>query len=194
MKRLVLILLLLATTASAQTVVTQVGAIYATGSKLLQRVYIPSVSNAEIAQQFIATGESLMIVPITTWRTGGEIAVQAAIGTPTFSGRSVVIDKANVVTDAIVADPALYTDPRGIVTAHDFAGVGDTWTGSVFTRRYLEINPHAPNVLSSIVGVSVQDIRTAHVVTPGDILLASPVSGVGTAVSAAQFLKWKSLP
>jgi hypothetical protein len=194
MKRLVLILLLFATAASAQTVVTQVGAIYATGSKLLQRIYIPSASNAEIAQQFVATGESLLIVPITTFRTGGVAAVQAAVGTPTFSGRSVVIDQTNTVTATIIADPALYSDPRGVVTPHDLAQVGDTWTGTKFVRRYVEINPHAPNATSAIVTVSIQSIANPTPVTPGDIMMQSNTLNVGMAIPAALFLKLQGFP
>ena len=71
--------------------ITSVGAIYATASKLLQRVYIPHANDSEINQQHVGAGETLTTVPLATYRQGGPGAVQALIGTPTFSGRCVVV-------------------------------------------------------------------------------------------------------
>jgi hypothetical protein len=173
--------------------VTQVGAIYATGSKLLQRVYIPHADDSEIAQQHVGASETLLNVPIATYRTGGSAAVQALIGTPTFSGRCAVVDKnTNLVVDLLVADPAIYTDVRGPVVAHDHAMHGDTWTGIVFTRRYVEINPQAPSALTAIVAVSVQNIDTAAPATSGNILMVSTTLNIGSAISPSLLTKLKA--
>jgi hypothetical protein len=178
--------------------VTQVGAIYATVSKLLQRVYIPHANNSEIAQQFIAAGETLLNVPIATYQTGGQAAVQALIGAPSFSGRCAIVDKTtSFVLDVIVADPVLYADPNGNhVIPHDHVMPTDLWTGtgSQFTRRYVEINPHAPTALTAIVAVSVQSIDNPVPGTPGNIMMASATLNVGNAITIAQFLKFASFP
>ncbi len=173
--------------------VTNVGAIYATQSKLLQRVYVPHADDSEIAQQHVAAGETLLNVPIATYLTGGQSAVQAAIGVPTFSGRCAVVDGTNTVVDAITADPVLYVDPRGTVVANDFAILGDTWNGSVFIRRYVEINPKAPTALTAIVAVSLVPVGTVPTpITAGNIMMASTTLNVGGILPAATFLNVKS--
>jgi hypothetical protein len=134
--------------------VTQVGVIFATVSRLLQRVYIPSIDDSEIAQQFMAAGESLLRVPLTTYQAGGVAAMQASVGTPTFSGRCVVIDGTNKVIDAIIADPVLYTDPRGQVIPHDHAMIGDAWNGTQFTRLFIELD----HTTGLVVKAAVQPI------------------------------------
>jgi hypothetical protein len=65
---------------------TQVGAIYATQTKLLQRIYIPHGDDSEIAQQHVHPMESLLLVPITVYEKGGVAAVQAAVGKSTTDG------------------------------------------------------------------------------------------------------------
>ncbi len=175
--------------------VTKVGAIFATSSKLLQRVYIPDADDSEIAQQFVGAGETLLNVPVATYRTGGPVAVQAVIGVPTFSGWcAVVAPDTHLVVAVIIADPALYTDTRGSVIAHDHVRVGDAWTGAVFTRRYVEINPHAPTALTAVVAVSFQDITNPTPITPGNIMMASDTLNVGSAIAPSQFLKFKAFP
>ncbi len=173
--------------------ITQVGAIYATGSKLLQRVYIPHADDSEIAQQPVGVGEALLNVPIATYQTGGPGAVQGVIGIPNFSGRCVVVDpNSNLVIDVVVADPALYTDPRGSVVTSDQAIVGDVWDGTQFTRRYVEVNPKAPTALSAIVAVAVWPLGTTPVpITLGNIMIASTTMNVGGALPAATFLDVK---
>ena len=57
------------------TTVRHVGAIYATGSKLLQRIYVPDYDDGEIAQQYVGPGELLMLVPIETFRSGNHTAI-----------------------------------------------------------------------------------------------------------------------
>lgn len=141
----------------ARAGVSSVGAIYATASKLLQRIYIPSVSDAEIAQQFVAAGETLLNVPLATYQQGGIAAVQALVGTPTFSGRCAVVDGTNKVIDHIIADPLLYTDPRGQVIPHDHTIIGDAWNGSAFTRLFVELD----HTTGLVVKSAVQPINTA---------------------------------
>jgi hypothetical protein len=176
--------------------VTQVGAFYATGSKLLQRIYIPDHADSEIDQQFIAAGETLLKVPIATYQTGGHPAVQALIGAPTFSGRCALVHKTtSLVLDVIVADPVLYADPNGHhVIPHNQAMAADLWTGtgSQFTRRYVEINPLAPTALTAIVAVSIQNIDTAAPATPGNILMASDTLNVGSALAPSLLSKLKT--
>jgi hypothetical protein len=138
--------------------VTHVGAIYATVSKLLQRVYIPHADDSEIAQQYVAVGESVVNIPIATYQQGGAVAVQSLIGAPSFSGRCAIVSGASLtgtVLDIVTADPALYTDLQGRVIASDSAMVGDTYTGLVFTRPYLELDHTTGNV----VGLSTQNIQ-----------------------------------
>jgi hypothetical protein len=175
--------------------VTQVGAIYATGSLLLQRIYIPDSNDSEIDQQHVGVGETLVKVPIATLHSGGHPAVQSAIGTPTFSGRCAVVDQnSNLVVDLIIADPVLYSDPRGPVIAHDHVAHGDLWTGvgANFTRRYVEINPNAAIALAAIVAVSVQNIDTAAPTTAGNVLMNSPTLNVGSLLPAQLFAKLKA--
>jgi hypothetical protein len=176
--------------------VTQVGAFFATASKLLQRVYIPSHNDSEITQQPLAAGETLMNVPLATYQTGGAAAVQALIGAPTFSGRCAIADKnTNLVVGIIIADPSLYTDPNGqIIIADDHAMLGDLWTGTQFTRRYVEINPHAATALASIVAVSTQAIGNPTPVTTGNIMMASATLNVGNAIAPSLFTKLSALP
>jgi hypothetical protein len=137
--------------------VTQHGAIFATGSKLLQRIYIPSFNDAEIDQQFVGPGESLLKIRSNVYTNGGVPAVQAAVGTPTFSGRCAVVDVTTKVIDHITADPILYTDPRGQLIPSDVSNVGDTWDGLQFTRSYLELD----HITGKVAGTSVQPIATA---------------------------------
>jgi len=164
-------------------------------SKLLQRVYIPGADDSEIAQQHVGAGETMLSVPVATYQTGGAPAVQAVIGAPTFSGRCAVVDKnSNLVVSAIIADPALYSDPGGnLVMAHDLATTGDTWTGSQFMRRYVEVNPKAPTALTAIVAVSTVPVGvTPTPVTAGNIMIASPTMNVGSVLPAAMFVNLKS--
>jgi hypothetical protein len=150
--------------------VTSVGAIYATVSLLLQRVYIPSADDSEISAQHIGAGETLALVPIATWQSGGPQAVQAAIGIPTFSGRCALV-AAGTVVDHIIADPAFYSDPSGrLVIAHDTTCVGDTWTGTIFTRSFAEFVP----ATGIVVVISTQNIDTAVPQTPGNLLSSLP--------------------
>jgi hypothetical protein len=136
---------------------SHVGAIYATQSLLLQRIYVPTNSDSEIAQQYVAPGESIISVPLATFQQGGAAAIQALIGIPTFSGRCAVVNSSNVVIDHVIADPALYTDPRGQVIPSDQSMVGDTWNGTVFTRPYIELD----HTTGLVVAISVQPILTA---------------------------------
>jgi hypothetical protein len=94
--------------------VTHIGAIYATKSKLLQRVYIPHDDDSEIEQQHRHPGETLLRVPIETYRNGGAPAVQALIGTPAHNGLCQVIHKGTgQILDRIIADPDIYRHPDG---------------------------------------------------------------------------------
>jgi hypothetical protein len=174
--------------------VTQVGAIYATVSKLLQRVYIPHADDSEIDQQHVGASESLLKVPIATYKTGGPPAVQAAVGTPTFSGACAVVDNTNTVISTIIADPTIYADPGGnTVMASDLAQVGDTWNGTQFMRRYVEVNPKAPTALTAIVAVSIWPVdQIPTPVTPGNIMIASTTMNVGGILPAATFLNVKA--
>jgi hypothetical protein len=94
--------------------ITQVGAIYATRSKLLQRIYIPHADDSEIAQQHVGPGESLLTLPLGTFEAGGPPAVQRTIGTPAHNGHCKVIHKSTgKVVERIIADPELYKHPDG---------------------------------------------------------------------------------
>jgi hypothetical protein len=154
--------------------VTSVGAIFATNSKLLQRIYMPSSDDSEIAQQHVGPGETLLTVPISTYAQGGISAVQGAVGIPTFSGRCAVVDgKTNKVIDAIIADPAVYSDPRGQVIPHDLAMVGDSWTGSTFTRIYAQVDQTTGNIIS--MGPQPINSTAASV---GSVLVVAPVGAI----------------
>jgi hypothetical protein len=65
---------------------TSVGAIYATQTKLLQRVYIPHGDDREIAEQHVHPMESVLLVPLAVYRDGGAQAVQDLIGKPSTDG------------------------------------------------------------------------------------------------------------
>jgi hypothetical protein len=134
--------------------ITSIGAIFATNSKLLQRIYIPHADDSEISQQPVASGETLIAVPLATFQSGSVPAVQAAIGAPTFSGRCAIVDATNKVIDHLTADPALYTDPRGQVIHHDHTNIGDTWDGTKFNRAYIELD----HTTGLVVGTSIQPI------------------------------------
>lgn len=118
--------------------VTSIGVIFAGQSKLVQRIFIPSGDDSEIAQFVAGPGERKTTMALSVYQNGGVDAVQAAIGAPTFSGRCAVVDATNIVIDLIIADPALYNDARGQVIAHDTAMHGDTWTGTTFTRPFIQ--------------------------------------------------------
>ena len=119
---------------------TSIGVIFAGQSKLVQRIYIPSLDDSEIAQQFVGPGEQLTTMALSVYQIGGADAVQVAIGAPTFSGRCAVVNPQNIVVDVIIADPALYADSRGTVIPHDAAKNGDIWDGTNFSRSYTEFN------------------------------------------------------
>jgi hypothetical protein len=138
---------------------TSVAAIYATGSLLLQRIYIPSGDDNEINLQHVGAGETLVRMPLSTYQTGGPVGVQAAIGIPSFSGRCAVVDgTTNTVTEHIIADPAIYSDLQGrAVVASDITIIGDFWTGTQFTRAYLELDA----TTGLVVALSTQPIATA---------------------------------
>src|SRR6266853_6248533 len=111
--------------------VTSVGAIYATQSKLLQRIYIPSSDDLEIQNQHLGVGETLQLIPIAIYQQGGESAVQAAVGIPEISGRCAVVNGANTCAAIIIADPAIYADPNGgLVVSSDQVAIGDSWDGT----------------------------------------------------------------
>ena len=99
--------------------VTQVGAIYGTVSKLLQRVYVPHADDSEIARQHVEPTETLLHVPLEVYRSGGQHAVQQMIGTPTHDGHCEVIHKDTgevidrIIWDHTIWDPALYKHPEG---------------------------------------------------------------------------------
>ena len=94
--------------------VSYVGAIYATKSLLLQRVYIPGSHDAEIKLQHVGAGESIVWVPLSVYQKGGEAAVQARIGTPTHNGICAVIHKdTGKHIDTIIADPDIFRHPDG---------------------------------------------------------------------------------
>jgi hypothetical protein len=143
-----------------------VGAIYATVSKLLQRIYIPHADDSEIVQQPIRSGETLLYIPIATFQSGGAQAIQAIIGIPTFSGRCAVVDGTNTVIALIIADPAINIDPRGQSIAHDLANMGDTWNGTHFTRLLAE----ASFATGKIISISPQNIDAMTVATTGNYL------------------------
>src|SRR5215472_4451812 len=93
--------------------VTKVGAVYATRSKLLQRIYIPD-DDTEIARQHVHTGETQIFIDIEVYRAGGPAAVQAIIGTPAHDGTCRVLHKeTSEIIDRIVADPDIYKHPDG---------------------------------------------------------------------------------
>jgi len=168
--------------------VTSVGAIYATQSKLLQRIYVPHASDAEIDQQYVGPGESMVYVPANLYLQGGQDAVQTFVGAPTFSGRCAVVDKStNVVIDHIIADPAIYTHPNGHrVIPHDRTVTGDTWNGNNFIRKFAEISL----LTNQYTNISMQNIDTAAPSTKGNILLSNPpnnaVIGLTSILSAAK--------
>jgi len=155
---------------------TSVGAFYATVSKLLQRVFIPSVDDSEIVAQPIAGGETLGIYPLATFQAGGPAAIQALIGAPTFSGRCVVVDGTNTVIDSVIADPVLYSDPRGACIASDRATNGDKWTGSYFTRLFAEYDSSR-----NIVAVGPYKVDNPIAVNAGNKLIVVPVGGAAWA-------------
>lgn len=196
MRLIVFALLLVSFAARAEVLgdIHWVGAIYAIHSKLVQRIYVPSGKDSEIDEQFIGGGEALLKVPIETYRTGGPAAVQAVVGTPTFSGRSAVVHKdTRVVLDVIIADPGLYADPDGhSIIPHDKAMIGDVWDGAAFTRRYVEINPKAANRNVAIVAVRTMAIDNPTPVTTGNVLMISPTMNVGSPITQQLYLKLKA--
>jgi len=127
------------------------------------------MDDSEIGRQFVGNGETLVSVPMATYQAGSVPAVQAAIGKPTFSGRCVVINNASTVIDAIIADPAVYSDPRGQVIPSDLAKVGDVWNGNNFTRLYAQVSSTTGNIVST----SLQPIDSAAA-TVGNILIVAP--------------------
>jgi hypothetical protein len=158
--------------------ITSVGAIFSTQSKLLQRIYIPSLEDSEISAQFVGNGETMTLIPISIHQLGGSAGVQAAIGAPTFSGRCAVVDGTNTVIDLIVADPAIYADPRGTTIAHDSAQIGDSWDGIKFSRRYAEYDP----ATMIVVAVGPQPIDNPVPTIPTDKLVVSRTLQIGQKV------------
>lgn len=51
--------------------VTSVGAIYLTATGELQRVFVPSFDDAEIAKQYVAPNETLVLLPVDDLKSGG---------------------------------------------------------------------------------------------------------------------------
>jgi hypothetical protein len=122
--------------------VLHVGAIYATKSLLLQRVYIPDHDVGEIFRQHVGPGESLMLVPINIYRIGGALAVQATIGVPAHSGRCAVVhSQTGEVVDMIIACPDVCQQLNGhSVIQTDIAVQGDMWDGKDFTRMHAHVD------------------------------------------------------
>jgi hypothetical protein len=116
--------------------VKHAGAIYATKSKLLLRIYVPDESDDEINRQHVGPGETLVRVPIEVFRSGDHRVVQAHIGEPAHSGVCAVVHKdTGRVIDRIVADPDLYRHPDGHhVIQSDEAEHDDRWDGQRFLR------------------------------------------------------------
>jgi hypothetical protein len=108
--------------------VMMVGAIHATKSLLLQRVYIPSFSDDEIDAQWVGPGETLLRLPLDGYVHGGAAYAQAMIGPAAITGRCAVIDANNVVVDLLMADPDIYCHPSGQrVVSSDDLNIGDVW-------------------------------------------------------------------
>ena len=155
--------------------VTLVAAFYATGSLLLQRIYIPHNDDAEIRSQPIGAGESMQTFPTSLYRQQGPAGIQAAIGTPTFSGRCAVVDAGNAVIDIILADPALFTDPRGQLIASDNCLLGDLWNGTNFGRIIGEVD----HVSGNYVSVGRRNINNlVPLQDPKNFLLSNPANAV----------------
>src|ERR1700744_6614666 len=110
---------------------TKVGAFFAAKSLLLLRIYVPDNDDSEIATQQVGIGESVSLMPIDVFRSGGPKAVQEFIGRPSHSGVCAVVHKhTHVVIDRIIAEPELYRHPQGHpVIQHDDAAYGDLWDG-----------------------------------------------------------------
>ena len=142
--------------------ITSVAAIYATNSKLLQRIVVPDNDDAELDQYPPGPGESLLLVPIENYRVTGAVGAQEVIGPPTFSGVCAVVDKdTNLVIDRIIADPELYASPDGhAVIPSDAAMHGDIWDGTQFSRQFAEVD--------QITGMVV-DVYTVPIDTPPPI-------------------------
>lgn len=151
---------------------TLVGAIFATKSKLLQSIYIPDKDDGEIDLVKINPGETLIKLPIAIFQDGGPVAVQEAVGQPTFSGRCAVVHKKdNAVIDVIIADPDVYHHPDGHhVIPHDNAIHGDKWDGKKFNRKYAELDYKS----GKCIGIAYQPIDAFRVTEPGNYLSASP--------------------
>jgi hypothetical protein len=111
-----------------------VGAVYATRSKLLLRVYIPDHWLDDINDHPIAQGETLMRVPYDLHFHGGAKFLQSIIGIAAHSGRCALVHKdTKKVINVIVADPDLYHHPDGHLTIQDdYANIGHIWDGNKF--------------------------------------------------------------
>jgi hypothetical protein len=94
--------------------ITSVAAIYATRSKLLQRICIPHADDAELDGLHLHSGESLKKIPIRIYQSGGPQAIQAEIGIPDHDGQCNVVHKeTGEIIDRIIADPDVYKHPSG---------------------------------------------------------------------------------
>jgi hypothetical protein len=89
--------------------VTVVLAIYATQTKLLQRVYIPHGDDRETLEQHVHPLESFILVPLSVYEKGGAEAVQDLIGQPTTDGHCAVHHKdTGEIIDYVIWDVTVH--------------------------------------------------------------------------------------
>jgi hypothetical protein len=120
----------------AMTVANRVVVIYATRSKILRRkIILDDESQLDLHQP--GPGESLLLLPLAAPFDDASCraAIAAATGAVPPSGRCCIIDAGGSVVGLCDADPALDTHPAGRLMAHDVAGLGDRYEGSVFKRK-----------------------------------------------------------
>ena len=164
--------------------ITKVAAIYATGSKLLQRIVVPDYDDKELDRYPPGQGESVVFISIDTYRKTGAIGALEIIGPPTFSGVCAVVDKCtNLVIERIIADPEIYAHPDGhAVIPSDAAMHGDSWDGTQFSRQFAEVDA----TTGMVVDIYVQPIDALPPAKknggPANLLVSSDTLQIGDTV------------
>lgn len=166
--------------------VTQIGIVYATGSKLPRRIIVPDSDSELNDPVHLQAGEAMLRIartlPHDLISVRGHIAKHLGVAVSAIpSGRCTLINQKNrMVEHAICADPAIDKHPTHSVVASDIAEIGWKYDGTKFLARYVTLD--ANNIVTS---EQWQDASILPSAPAGVVLAQDAVTKIGAVSSVS---------